>query len=379
MIALNLKVCNSTLLVLHLRHLVRVTTLVLVLLDLSLVLQRQSPSYLVRRRHCLDLKAMLQSLQLLQLRLDLVPSSRLYPSLKPLPSVRIHQILCLLLMVVSVSVQSRSKNPNSNLPLHGKRVADSLVTLVLQRQLVKKRLEAALSLFAILVSESNQNPSLHGFLLDLVLSSVMSPLPRQQHSYLRRRRHSSDSLALLQIFNSASLGRQSRLLTCWSEDHRRSLFCPSILVLVLCLFATLDSEIPQNPLLHSFQKDLENLVDLVVQQKQLVQTHQTTLLSLQLQVRSILLCSPSPSRSLFRQDSSQTRHSLPSNSELPRLVCNLSKFMANWTSPLLLLQKLEREDSMDSVVQQKQQSSIQSTRLLSSPSRAMLQLSLIHI
>ena len=83
------------------------------------------------------------------------------------------------------------------------------------------------------------------------------------------------------------------------------------------------------------------LVDLVVLQKHLVQIHQTTLLSSHLRVRSILLCSPSPSRSLSRQDSSQTRHSPPSNSELPRLVCNLSKFMANWTSPSLLLQKLQ--------------------------------------
>ena len=64
MIVLNLKVCNLTLLVQHLRHLVRVIMMDLVLLDLLLVLQRQSPSYLVRRKHCLDLKVMLQSLRL---------------------------------------------------------------------------------------------------------------------------------------------------------------------------------------------------------------------------------------------------------------------------------------------------------------------------
>ena len=272
-----------------------------------------------------------------------------------------------------ISAVKEQENPNSNLPLPGKQADLCSESMDLERQLETSTLVLVLSSFAILVSESNQNPLLLGFLLVADLSSRSSPSPSLQHLYLRRRRHSLDSLVLLPTFASVQHMSQSRLPICCSEDHPRSSFFPSTLVLVLSLFAILVSESKQNPSPHSFQKELETLVDLVVLQKQLVQTHQTTLLSSQLRVRSILLCSPSPSRSLSRQDSSQTRHSLPSNSELPRLVCNLSKFMANWTSPSLLHQKLQLDLSSDSPAPRKHRSSIQSTRPPSSPSRAMLQ------
>ena len=149
---------------------------------------------------------MLQSLRLLQRRLVLDLSSRSSPSQRQQHLYLRRQILCLQSMVVFASAQSRNKSPNSSLPLPGKQVADSLVILVLERQLQTSTLVLVLSLFAILVSESNQNPSLLGFLLVADLSSRLSPSPSLQHSYLRRRRHSSDSLALLRTFSFSCMG-----------------------------------------------------------------------------------------------------------------------------------------------------------------------------
>ena len=211
-----------------------------------------------------------KSLSLQHHTLVLVLSSITSPSPRQQHLYLRRQILCLQSMVVYASVQSRSKNPNSNLPLLGKQVADSSITLVLERQLETSTLVLVLSLFAILVSESNQPYSIHScwrrfYLLVCLLYRVRNFVPAKKKALF-------GFSGLLRIFASLQHTSQSRLPTCCSEDRPRSSFFPSTLVLEHSSFAILVSESKQNPSPHSFQKDLKNLVDLVVQQKQLVQT-----------------------------------------------------------------------------------------------------------
>jgi hypothetical protein len=101
-----------------------------------------------------------------------------------------------------------------------------------------------LSSFVTLVLELNQNPSPHGFLLELDLSSVLYPLQNLQHLPKRHHNHCLHSLVLQQIFSSALLGKPSRPHTSWSEVLQRSSFFPSTLVLVHSLFVLLESFIP---------------------------------------------------------------------------------------------------------------------------------------
>ena len=143
------------------------------------------------------------------------------------------QILCLQSTVVFASAQSRSKSPNSNLPLPGKQVDLSSIIDGSGEATGNEHTGSG----SIFVRDSGvriePESLLHWIPAGVDLSSRSSPSPSLQHLYLRRRRHSSDSLALLRIFASLQHTSQSRLPTCCSEDHPRSSFFPSTLVLVL--------------------------------------------------------------------------------------------------------------------------------------------------
>ena len=109
-------------------------------------------------RFCLILMVNFRSLLLQHHILVLDLSSRSSPSPRQQHLYLRRQILCLQSMVVFASAQSKSKSPNSNLPLPGKQAADSLVNWFWRGNWKRAHWFWFYSLFAILVSESNQNP-----------------------------------------------------------------------------------------------------------------------------------------------------------------------------------------------------------------------------
>ena len=241
---------------------------------------------------------MVQSLQLLQLKLDLEPSSVMYPSLKLLPLPHKKQILCLKLVEdwFSVALMSRYLILNSLL------LGTDLDLSLNSQRLIHHVHESLLPLVKLILVVEALNLQLLQLKLDLVQSSALYPLLKQKQS-LNLVQSSLELVVLPQTLSSSTLGRQLRILNSEFLVMLEFMFFQNILVLDQSLFVLLVSELHQNHLLHGFHLEKVDFMDLVVLQNRLVRIHQNLLNYLKsmdlLEIQNV----DSLKRNLYKQES----------------------------------------------------------------------------